>query len=144
MEKNYFQLIHDENMQAGIHRCFNRSINIFYIPRFSKKKIRHYIEHCLNCQFIQTKKHRPYGELMFIIFSLQLFHTIIIIFVFVVLSELNALFNVIYKFIRRIAVIPNKSIYNVNQWVNALLDRLFTVDWGIPAVIISDRDPNFF
>ena len=33
-KKNFFQLTHDENMHAGIHRCFNRIIDIFYIPCF--------------------------------------------------------------------------------------------------------------
>ena len=81
---------------------------------------------------------------MFIIFPFQFFYTICIDFVFVLLGELNSLFNVTDKFIRKIVLIPKKSIYNVNQWVNTLLDRLFIIDWGIPVVIILDRDPNFF
>ena len=81
---------------------------------------------------------------MFIIFPFQFFHTITIDFVFVLFGELNSVFNVTDKFIRKIVLIPGKSIYNVNQWVNALLDLLFIIDWGIPAVIISDRDPKFF
>ena len=118
--KNIFQLTHDENMHAGIHRCFGRLTDIFYIPLVFLKKIRRYIEHCLNCQFIQTKKHRPYNELMFIIFPFQFFHIIAIDFIFVLFGELNSLFNVTDKFIRKIVFIPGKFIYNVNQWVNAL------------------------
>ena len=137
--KKVFHLTHDKNIHAGIHRGFNRLIDIFYNPRFSKK-IRRYIEHCPNCQLIQMKKHRQYGELIFNIFPFQLFHTITIDFVFVLFGELYALFNVTDKFIRKIVFTPGKSIYNVNQWVNALMDHLFIIDWGIPTVIISDRD----
>ena len=54
------------------------------------------------------------------------------------------MFNVINKFIRKIFLIPKKSIYNVYQWVNALLDRLFIIDWGIATVIMSNWDPKFF
>ena len=91
-------------MHAGVNRSFNRITEFFYIPRFSKK-IR-YIEHCFNCQFIQIKKHRPYGELMFIIFPFQFFHIITIDFVFVLLSEFNALFNATDNFIRKVVLIP--------------------------------------
>ena len=67
IKKTFFHLAHDENMHAGIHHCINRLIDIFYKPRFFKK-IRFHIENCFNCQFTQTKKHRFYGKLMFIIF----------------------------------------------------------------------------
>ena len=100
------------------------------------------MKHCFNCQFIQTKKHKPYNELMFIISPFQFFHTIINYFVFVLFSELNELFNVIDKFTKRITFIPKKSIYNASQWVNTLLDRLLITDWGIPIIIISDRNPE--
>ena len=81
---NIFHLIHDENIYANVHWSFNRWTEFFYIPRFSKK-FQRCIEYCFNCQFIQTKKHKPYGELMFIIFPFQLFHIITIDFVFVFL-----------------------------------------------------------
>ena len=141
MEKNVFHLTHDENMHAGVHRSFNRIPKSLYSPL--SKKLRRYIEHYPNYQFTQTKKHKPYGELMPIIFPFQSFHIITIVFIFVLLGELNSLFNVTDKFIRKIAFMPGKFTYDINQWVNALLDRLIITNWGIPAVIISDRDPKF-
>ena len=78
-----------------------------------------------------------------ITFPLQLFHIITIDFIFLILGELDSLLKVTDKFIRKDAFIPGKFTYNVSQWVNALLDRLFIIDWGIPTVIISDRDPKF-
>ena len=127
VEKNVFHLTHDENMHAGVHRCFNCLTKTFYISRFLKK-IRRYIESCRSCQFTQTKRHKPYGELMPIIFSPKIFHTITINFVFVLPGELDALLNVIDKFTQRITLIPGKSIYNASQWANTLLDRLLITD----------------
>ena len=77
---------------------------------------------------------------MFIIFPFQFFYIITNNFIFVLFGELSSLFNVTDKFIRKIVFIPKKLIYNVNQWVNELLDRLFIIEWGIQPVIISDRD----
>ena len=71
---------------------------------------------------------------MFIIFRFQFFHTITIDFIFVLFGEFNSLF------IRKIVFIPKKFTYNVNQGVNALLDRLLITNWNISTVIISDRD----
>ena len=120
-KKNVFYLTHDKNMHAGIYRNFHRLTKTFYIPRFSRINPL-FIEHCFNCRLTQTKNHRPYGKLMPNNFPPQFFHTITIDFVFVLLGELNALLNVITKFIRKIPFIPKKSIYNFNQWVNALLN----------------------
>ena len=106
--KNIFYLTYDENMHAKIYRCFNRLTKRIYIPRFSKKKIRRYIEHCPNYQFTQIKQHRPYGILMFIISPPQIFHTIAIDFVFALFGKFNVLFNVIDKFTKKIVLIPKK------------------------------------
>ena len=100
-------LIHDENMHKNVHRNFNRITKSFYIPRFSKK-FRRYIKDCLNCQLIQTKEHKPYGELMPITSPFQFFHIIAIDFVFVLLGELNALFNATDNFVRKVVLIPKK------------------------------------
>lgn len=43
---------------------FSKSISeSLYIPRLSRK-IRTYVQHCPACQFRQTKRHKPYKELM--------------------------------------------------------------------------------
>ena len=51
----FFYSTRNENMHAEVHRCFNRLIDIFYIPSFFFK-FRRYIQHCSNCQFTQKKK----------------------------------------------------------------------------------------
>ena len=143
MEKNVFRLTHDENMHAGIRRCFNRLTKIFYIPHFFLKNPALYW--ALSQLSIHSNEKTPIlWRINVYHFPPQYFHTITIDFVLILFGKLNALFNVIYKFTRKFALILKKFIYNTNQWVNALLDRSFIIDWSISAVIIPDRDPEFF
>jgi hypothetical protein len=39
--------------------------------------------------------------------------------------------------------IPGRDNWSGAQWALALIERLSIADWGIPEVIISDRDPKF-
>ena len=141
-EEEVFRLAHDANAHAGVHRCFSRIADTLYIPRLSRK-IRQYIEHCPSCQLTQTKRHRPYGELMPVTSPPQPFHTIAMDFILALPGELDILLTVTCKYSRRVTLIPGKSTYSASQWGNALLDRLLIADWGIPAAIVSDRDPKF-
>ena len=47
------------------------------------------------------------------------------------------------KFTKKITLPPGKSTYTAVDWAKVLIDRLDLVDWGIPKIIISDRDPKF-
>lgn len=47
------------------------------------------------------------------------------------------------KFKKRITLIPGRSTYSVEDWADALLDRLDIADWGYPKLIITDRDRKF-
>ena len=114
IEKEIFRLIHDENVHVEIHRYFVRITDIFYVFRLFKK-IRRYIEHCFNCQLIQIKRHRSYDELMSIISSSHLFHIVIMNFIVILFNELNFVFIVTCKFFKKIILIIDKTIYNVNQ-----------------------------
>ena len=86
IKEEIFRLIHDENVHADIHRCFDRITDIFYIFKLIKK-IRRYIEHCFNYQLTQIKRHRSCDEFMSIISSSQSFHTIIKNFIVILFDE---------------------------------------------------------
>ena len=47
-EQNIFRMIHDENQHFERHRCYQRISNSVYVSRLFKK-LRLYIEHCLDC-----------------------------------------------------------------------------------------------
>ena len=47
------------------------------------------------------------------------------------------------KYSKRIALVPGKETFTVVQWANVFLERLWLADWGLPKIIISDRDKKF-
>ena len=51
--------------------------------------------------------------------------------------------SVTCKFTKRITVIPGKATSTAQDWAKALLNQLSLVDWGLPKVILSDRDRKF-
>ena len=142
IEKEVFQLAHDENQHAEIHRSYERISSILYISRLSRK-LRRYIEHCFSCQLTQIKRHRSYDELMSINSSSHFFYIIIMNFVVDLSEELNAILNVTCKFFRRVMIIVDKTIYSVSQWAHLLFERLLIVDWNISVIMIFDRDSKF-
>jgi hypothetical protein len=75
------------------------------------------------------------------------FHTITIDFILGLLmskqGKFDALATVTCKFSKRIALIPGCTTWKAEQWAEALVQRLTDLDWGLPKIIISDRDPKF-
>ena len=51
--------------------------------------------------------------------------------------------SVTCKFSKRVTLVPGTDKYTASQWAHALLERLWIADWGLPKVIISDRDRKF-
>jgi hypothetical protein len=47
------------------------------------------------------------------------------------------------KLSKRITLIPGKNTWTAKQWADTLIERLWIADWGMPKVIISDRDRKF-
>src|SRR5438045_4273268 len=46
-------------------------------------------------------------------------------------------------FSKRVTLIPGKKTWSVKQWAEALLERLWLADWGLPKIILSDQDKKF-
>ena len=141
-EAEVFRMAHDENQHAGRHRSYQRIADAFYVPRLSRK-LRLYLEHCPECQLNQTRRHRPYGELVPISMPPRPFHTLAIDFIVALPGEWDALLTVTDKYSRRVMLIYGKTTYEAADWATLLIDRLLQADWGIPEAIISDRDPKF-
>ena len=60
-EQKIFRMTHDENQHFERYRCYQRISNFVYVSRLFKK-FRLYIEHCLDCQLNQIKRHRLYEK----------------------------------------------------------------------------------
>ena len=74
------------------------------------------------------------------------FHTLTIDFILampVTPEGFDCAMSITCKFSKRNTFIPGKTTWTAAEWATALLDRLEIGDWGIPKVILSDRDPKF-
>ncbi|KAJ5689575.1 hypothetical protein N7462_003967 [Penicillium macrosclerotiorum] len=47
------------------------------------------------------------------------------------------------KFTKRVGYIPGRADWDGESWAKPLLTMFMSGDWGLPTVIISDRDPKF-
>ena len=144
-EKTIFEAIHDSNNHLGFTRSYERIVHAYYIRNLSKR-LQDYIKHCPKCQVLQTRRHRTYGSLQPILTPPIPFHTLTIDFMLAfpkTLSGLNCMMSVTCKFSKRATVIPGQITWSGTTWAGALLERLDIGDWGLPKVIISDRDRKF-
>ena len=114
VKREIFRLAHDENQHSGVHRCYDRIASTMYILRLSRK-IRRYIEYCSICQLVQTKRHRPYEELMPITSPSRSFHIIAIDFILAMSDEMNTVMSATCKHSRRISLILDKKTYETKK-----------------------------
>ena len=139
-----FQTVHDEQYHVGYHRIYPRLQGQFYIRKLDKL-LRRYLQHCPECQEVQTKRHRPFGALQPIFSPAIPFHTITIDFILGLpeVNDFNSILSVTCKFSKRVILLPGHDTYTASAWGHRLLDELLSADWGLPTVIISERDPKF-
>ena len=133
------------NGHLGFERTFDTVARSQYIYRLSKH-IRDYIKYCPNCLVLQIRRHKPYGYLQPIESPAVPFHTLTLDFILVIpLSddEFDYTIIVIDKFTKRIIYILGKATWSAERWAIVLLDRLDIADWGLPKVLLLDRDPKF-
>ena len=143
LKKDIFKLTHDDNQHAEVTRFYARIVESLYILKLFRK-LRTYITHCPTCQLNQTKRHRPYEELMSIICPTISFHTIAMNFILTIPEKnYDTLLTITCKYSKRIAIISEKTIYNAKDWVKCTLNRLLTANWKLSAAIISNRDLKF-
>ena len=143
LEKQIFEMAHDNHHHSGFHRTYVRVTASTYIRRLSKH-LKMYILHCPDCQQNQTSRDRPHGDLNPIVTPPIPFHTIamdLIVKLPPTEKGLDTLMTVTDKFSRRVALIPGKETYKAQKWAEEFLNG--TTEWGIPKAIISDRDSRF-
>ena len=129
----------------GFQRCYAIVTSSWYIHGLVRH-LRDYIRHCPECLILQTRRHAPYGSLNPISSPPVPFHTITIDFILALpLSEkdLDAAMSATDKFTKRVTFVAGKTTWSAKEWAVALLDRLDIADWGLPKVMISDRDRKF-
>jgi hypothetical protein len=145
LEKNIYEMTHDNNYHCEFHRVYARIFESVYI-RHMIKRLRRYIHHCKLCLKDQIKRHSSYDELNSIRTMTFSFHTVIIDFVVTlsqVSSEENALLTSTDKFIKRVSLVLDRNTWNASNWATAWLNALQREDWELSKVIISSRDSKF-
>ena len=142
--KQVLEIAHGDG-HPGFERCFQTVAKSWYIHGLSKH-LRDYIRHCPDCLLLQTRRHRPYGSLQPIESPSVPFETLTLDFILAMpLSDegFDCAMTVTDKFTKRCTFIAGKATWTAGEWAAALLDRLAIGDWGVPKVLLSDRDPKF-
>lgn len=105
-----------------------------------------YLRCCPECQVNQTPRHKPYGDMQPILTSSKPFQAITIDFILALprsTSGNDCILSVTDKFSKAMAFIPGQTTWKATDWAQQLLDRLSLMNWGLPRVIIHDRDRKF-
>lgn len=144
LEGDVFAAAHDGQFHIGSNRLYARVREQYYI-RHLDRKVRTYVQHCEDCQRAQTKRHQPFGALQPIQATAIPFHTVTMDFIVGLPNDdgYDALLTVTCKFSKRVLLIEGMSTFTAEAWGHRLLDALLRADWGLPTVMISDRDPKF-
>ncbi|KAI7082861.1 hypothetical protein KC356_g8025 [Hortaea werneckii] len=60
LEGDIFQAAHDAQYHVGFHRLYLKVASQYFIRKLASW-LRKYLRHCLDCQVLDTKRHKPYG-----------------------------------------------------------------------------------
>ena len=145
MERDVFQLVHDQNHHCGFHRAYARAAGAVYI-RHLATRLRRYIRYCKQCLEGQTTRHAPYGQLAPIKAMALPFHTVTIDFIVSLPPSetgMDAVLTTTDKYSKRVSMLPGRTTWSAPQWAAPWLDSLQKEGWGLPRAILSDRDRKF-
>ena len=129
----------------GFKRCYEIISKAWYVKGLVKQ-LRSYIAHCPECLILQTRRHSTYGSLQPIPTVAVPYYCISIDFILALpksIQNFDSIMSLTDKFTKKITLPPGKSTYTATEWAKVLIDRLDLVDWGIPKILISDREPKF-
>lgn len=149
------RMVHDDQFHAGPRKMLD-ALQGLSIPRMSRK-VQQYVAHCPTCAVNRTNRSQQLGELQPIQTETQPYHRVAMDFIVGLPDEaprsfwrlpdcshpLDALLTTTCKWSRKSLLIPGSTHYTAQQWATVFLRMALLTDWGIPKVIISDRDPKF-
>jgi len=136
-----FQLLHGQNHLSA--EKFRHSLLQFVIDRQELKK---YLKTCPECSILKSRNHKPYGSLQPILSPPCPFHTVttdIATGLPEARSGYNAFMVIVCKFSKACQILLGRHDWTAEQWANEFVDRCLLTNWGIPKIILSDRDPKF-
>ena len=117
--KKIFAQAHDENVYFGFHRTCETITAKYFFKKFTRR-FRRYIHHCHECNFNNTKRHRPNSVFSSIMTPPIPQHTVTINFIFgfpTTTNGMDAGISIICKKFKLATILPGKSIYIAENWV---------------------------
>ena len=169
LEQEIFQQALDVGNHFGFHHTYDRIANPVYMKQLIMR-LRKYISHCPEFQFIQIKRHASYGSLHgthnIPFYPISPCSDFIVKDGFNSLATLTCPYNKkfrqrihtrgVKKFNRRwfaenslsnrrllFSHPPPLDTYGTAEWANIMIFGLVCRGWGILKMIISDRDAKF-
>lgn len=141
--RDVFSMVHDHLGHAGYARTHQRLTENVYIHRLPSL-LKDYLAHCAECRRNMTPRHCPYGSLQPIITPPQLFYMMTIDFILALPTSYpdgyDCVLSVTDKYTKKVTFVPGFFAAGAEEWADRLLRHLMLVEWGIPKVILSDRD----
>ena len=142
--KRVLHYAHDEHAHGGVHRTHNLLMRSVFIPKM-KMLINDYVTSCPACQLSKPSKQLPYGELKPIPFPSEPLAELSLDFIVglpMTTNGSNAILTITDRFSKYVKTVPGKETLSAEEWGSLYWKHVFK-DWGIPARLISDRDPKF-
>jgi hypothetical protein len=143
LRQQIFELVHDAYGHSGLHRSYRLLVDNFFLPH-AKDALHRYILGCPACARSRPRNHKPYGKLQPLPTPAAPFEVLCLDFVtgLPLSNHFNAILIVTDKFSKYVKFVPGREDWTAEQWADAFFDTVIA-DWGIPAVMVSDRDPLF-
>ena len=142
--KKIFQIVHN-SFHLKFHKFYEFFFSVYYIREFTFN-LKTFIKHCFECQINQIRRHKFHDSLQSIDSFSIFFHTVVMNFIltlFTTKKRFDCAMSVICKFLKKMILIPNKTIWKTKNWIETLLTRLNIMNWELPKQIINDRDRKF-
>lgn len=146
--REVLETAHDAEAHIGAHRMLHKVGHTYYW-RNIRTDVIEYIRFCPGCLQNSTLQHPPFGDMQPIDSPPEPFHTITIDLVTdlpecLKFNHGSHLFDttlfVTCKFTKMVRPIAGRKDFKATHWARLLFENS---DWGIPSVIISDRDGRF-
>jgi hypothetical protein len=135
---------HDHKGHPGIQKTQDRLRRTVYINKL-RSLVESYVLACPVCNVTKERKQQPYGQLQPITTPAYPLSVLSMDFITGLPRSKNrndSLLVVIDKFSKFPRLLPGRSDYTAVEWATVFFDRIYPV-WGLPQVIISDRDAKF-
>jgi hypothetical protein len=127
----------------GAEKSYMHCRKYFYWPNM-KKDFDDYVNNCMPCQRKKDATGKPFGEPRIPGIPVKPWESIAIDFLgpFHVSNGYQNVMVIIDRFSSAIILVPLKKNYTTKDVANAFLTEVYST-YGLPASILSDRDPRF-